>query len=700
MTQVAAGPRDLLIEIGTEELPPKALKNLSEAFANSIAEQLRSDNLNFAALENFASPRRLAVLLRSLDEQAPAQQIEAWGPPAKVAFDKDGKPTRAAEAFAEKQGIALTELDKHVANDGKQDKLFYRSDKPGANTADVIGPVVEKALAALPIPKRMRWGASRAEFVRPIHWVSMLFGNTALSGDIMGLAIGGSTRGHRFHANRELPLNKASDYETVLREEGKVIASFDIRRQMIRDQVTAAGKQLGGHAVIDDDLLDEVTALVEWPVALAGAFDERFLAVPAEALISSMKEHQKYFHVTNANGKLLPHFITVANIESTDPQQVIEGNERVIRPRLSDAAFFFETDCKTSLFDRREKLKSVVFQEKLGTVFDKTERIAALAKTLAQKIGADAALAERAALLCKSDLVTDMVFEFADMQGIAGFYYANNDGEHADVASAMQEHYLPRFAGDALPATATGSVIALADRLDTITGIFGIGQPPSGSKDPFALRRACLGVLRIILEQSLALDLRELIELASSHHSGISADKALTDTVLAYMIERLRAVYDDQNIPVEVFMAVTAKNLSAPLDIDRRVKAVYSFYQLPEAQALAAANKRVSNILAKADAAPAGSVDTSLLQEEAEKALASALETATAKLAPLLEQGDYEQGLRSLASLRAPVDAFFDQVMVNAEDDKLRANRLALLSNLRALFLQVADISQLVPSKN
>ena len=692
--------RDLLIEVGTEELPPVALKGLRDAFADSLESQLREAGLGYESTERFASPRRLALVLRQLSAQAPSQTLEAWGPPAKVAFDSEGKPTRAAEAFAGKNGIAVAELKQHIANDGKQDKLFVKSEQAGVETAAVIFAMIDKALAALPIPKRMRWGASRAEFVRPVHWLAVVYGNEPLSGSALNLSAGNTTRGHRFHANTELKIKNAADYESLLLNEGKVVARFEKRRDMIREQVAAQGKKLGGAAVISDDLLDEVTALVEWPVALAGSFEQRFLRVPAEALVSSMKEHQKYFHVVDANGALLPNFVTVANIESLDPSQVIAGNEKVIRPRLSDAAFFFETDCKTSLFDRREKLKSIVFQEKLGTVFDKTERIAALAKTLATKMGADAGLAERAALLCKSDLVTDMVFEFADMQGIAGYYYANNDGEPAEVASAMQEQYLPRFAGDALPATATGSVVALADRLDTITGIFGIGQPPSGSKDPFALRRACLGVLRIILEQNLELDLRELIELASAQHKGITASSELTDTILAYMIERLRAVYDDQGIPVEVFMAVTAKNLSAPLDIDRRVKAVYSFYQLPEAQALAAANKRVSNILAKGDAAPSDKVDSTLLQEAAEKALASALETATATVSPLLASGDYEKGLSSLASLREPVDAFFDQVMVNADNEKLRANRLALLANLRALFLQVADISQLVPGKS
>lgn len=692
--------RDLLIEIGTEELPPVALKGLRDAFADSIEAQLKDAALRVEKAERFASPRRLAVLLRALEEQAPSQTLEAWGPPAKVAFDKDGKPTRAAEAFAQKNGLDVADLKNHIANDGKQDKLFVKNEKAGAKTTEVIFDIIEKALASLPIPKRMRWGASRAEFVRPVHWVSAVYGSDTLSGTALKLSAGNTTRGHRFHANTELVIKNAGDYESLLLNEGKVVASFEKRREMIREQVAAEGKKLGGNAVISEDLLDEVTALVEWPVALAGSFEERFLKVPAEALISSMKEHQKYFHVVDANGALLPHFITVSNIESLDPAQVIEGNEKVIRPRLSDAAFFFETDCKTSLFDRREKLKSIVFQEKLGTVFEKTERIAVLSKVLAEKIGADVTLAERAALLCKSDLVTDMVYEFADMQGIAGLYYANNDGEPADVARAMDEQYLPRFAGDNLPTTQTGSVIALADRLDTITGIFGIGQPPSGSKDPFALRRACLGVLRIILEQNLELDLRELIAQAAKQHRAVKADDALINTVLAYMIERLRAVYDEQGIAVEVFMSVTAKNLSVPLDIDRRIKAVNSFTTLSEAEALAAANKRVSNILAKAEGFTADKIDNSLLRENAEKALADALNSASATFQPLMDKGDYEGALKSLATLRAPVDTFFDEVMVNADDAALKNNRLSLLSQLRELFLQVADISLLVPGKN
>lgn len=698
MTSSPGNRRDLLIEIGTEELPPKALQALSEAFAERIEQQLGDEGLGFAAVERFATPRRLAVLVRELDEQAPDKAIEKWGPPVKVAF-KDGAPTKAAEAFANSHGLRLDDLNNHIANDGKHDKLCFKTVAAGSTVTDVLETIVADALAALPIPKRMRWGASKEEFVRPVHWVVLLFGDEVLDRNILGLTASNTTRGHRFHADREITISQPADYETALLQQGKVVARFETRREQIREQVTAEGQQLGGKAVIDEDLLDEVTALVEWPVALAGGFDAGFLKVPAEALISSMKEHQKYFHVVDANGKLMPHFITVANIESLDPRQVIEGNERVIRPRLSDAAFFFDTDCKTSLSARREKLKTIVFQEKLGTVFDKTERIAALAGVLAEKLGADVKLAERAALLCKSDLVTEMVYEFADMQGIAGFYYARNDGEHNDVASAMQEQYLPRFAGDTLPTTRTGSIIALADRLDTITGIFGIGQPPSGSKDPFALRRACLGVLRIILEQQLPLDLRELIALAARQHRAVKTDDALIDTVLAYMIERLRAVYEDQQIPVEVFMAVTARNLSAPLDIDRRVKAVHDFSRLPEAEALAGANKRVSNILAKAGTAPASAIEPDLLREDAEQTLAGALESASTQVKPLLAEADYTGALRALATLREPVDAFFDQVMVNADDAKLRDNRLALLSQLRALFLQVADISLLVPGK-
>lgn len=689
---------DFLVELGTEELPPKALKSLMASFAETIEANLKAAELSFTAIKPFAAPRRLAVLVENLASETPAKELVVWGPPAAIAFDKEGQPTKAALAFAEKNGIAASELK--AENDGKAEKLVARITTEGKKTVELLEAVVTDALAKLPIAKRMKWGAKREEFVRPVHWLVMLFGSDVVNASILGLTAGRTTRGHRFHYNNTIDLAKASDYASVLKDTGFVVADFAERGATIKQQVEAEAKKVGGVAVIDPALLDEVTSLVEWPVALTGKFEERFLAVPAEALIASMKEHQKYFHVVDANGKLKNNFITVANIQSKDPSQIIDGNERVIRPRLSDAAFFFETDKKTTLASLRDRLKTIVFQAQLGTIYDKTERVAGLAKLIAGKLNTDAASAERAAQLCKSDLVTNMVGEFDDMQGIAGYYYAINDGENAEVAAAMNEQYMPRFAGDQLPATTTGAIIALADRLDTITGIFGIGQQPTGSKDPFALRRASIAVLRILVEKNLALDLRDLLTFAKNQHKNLTVGDELVEQVLAYMLERFRAFFEDANIPAEVFQSVTAKQLSQPLDINQRVLAVNEFSKLPQAQALAAANKRVSNILAKQNAALSTEVNSALLQEDAEKNLAQAVSAKASVVAPLFAAREYTQALAALADLQQPVDAFFDSVMVMCEDAALQQNRLALLQQLRGLFLEVADISYLVPAKN
>lgn len=689
---------DFLVELGTEELPPKNLKNLMNAFVESIQADLTAQELSFTSIKAYAAPRRLAVLVENLASETPSKELVVWGPPAAIAFDKEGRPTKAALAFAEKNGIAPSELK--AESDGKAEKLVARISQQGQKTTALLEKIVSDALAKLPIAKRMKWGAKREEFVRPVHWLVMLFGSDVINASILGLTAGRTTRGHRFHYNNTIDLAKASDYARVLKDTGFVVADFAERSATIRQQVEAEAKKVGGVAVIDPALLDEVTALVEWPVALTGKFEERFLAVPAEALIASMKEHQKYFHVVDANGKLKNNFITVANIQSKDPSQIIDGNERVIRPRLSDAAFFFETDKKTTLASLRDRLKTIVFQAQLGTIYDKTERVAGLAKLIADKLNADAASAERAAQLCKSDLVTNMVGEFDDMQGIAGYYYAVNDGENAEVAAAMNEQYMPRFAGDQLPATTTGAIIALADRLDTITGIFGIGQQPTGSKDPFALRRASIAVLRILVEKNLALDLRDLLTFAKNQHKNLTVGDELVEQVLAYMLERFRAFFEDANIPVEVFQSVTAKQLSQPLDINQRVLAVNEFSKLPQAQALAAANKRVSNILAKKNAALSTEVKAALLQEDAEKTLAQAVSAKAAVVAPLFAAREYTKALAALADLQQPVDAFFDSVMVMCDDPALQQNRLALLQQLRGLFLEVADISYLVPTKN
>jgi len=689
---------DFLFELGTEELPPKALKNLSAALQESIEASLKTEELAFDAITSFAAPRRLAVLVKNLAAETPSKELVVWGPPATIAFDAEGKPTKAALAFAEKNGIDASALK--AESDGKVEKLVARISAQGKKTTALLEGIVSDALAKLPIAKRMKWGSKREEFVRPAHWLVMLYGSDVVDAKVLGLTAGRSTRGHRFHYNQAIELANASDYANTLKSTGFVLADREERRALIAQQVQAEAKKIGGTAVIDEDLLDEVTALVEWPNALTGKFEERFLVVPPEALIASMKEHQKYFHVVDANGKLMPNFITVANIASKDPSQIIDGNERVIRPRLSDAAFFFETDKKTTLAELRERLKTIIFQAQLGTVFEKTERVATLAKFIASKLQADEASAVRAGELCKSDLVTNMVGEFDNMQGIAGYYYALNDGENAEVAAAMNEQYMPRFAGDQLPATITGAIISLADRLDTISGIFGIGQQPTGSKDPFALRRASIAVLRILVEKNLALDLRELLTFAKAQHKNLTVGDELVEQVLSYMLDRFRAFYEDANIPAEVFQSVTAKQLSQPLDINQRVLAVNEFSKLPQAQALAAANKRVSNILSKQAANVSTEVNAVLLQEDAEKHLAQAVNAKADLVAPLFAAREYTQALATLADLQQPVDAFFDSVMVMCEDHALQQNRLALLNKLRGLFLEVADISYLVPAKN
>jgi glycyl-tRNA synthetase beta chain len=687
----------LLIELGTEELPPKALKSLGLAFRDGVAGGLAQRELGHGKVAWFASPRRLAVSIADVQLRAADKNVELLGPPLDRAKDDEGNWTPAAAGFAKKQGVQPEALES--IETAKGTRLGLRRVEPGLATADCLNDIIHESIAALPIPKRMRWGASRVEFVRPVHWIVAMLGQNCDHGKVLGLPTGNVTRGHRFHSSGDIVLQKPEDYEQALAE-AKVVASFEQRQQMIREQVETEASALRATAVIDDDLLDEVTGLVEWPVALTGSFEERFLEVPAEALVSSMKEHQKYFHLVDADGQLKPNFITLCNIESNDPVQVIAGNERVIRPRLSDAAFFFETDKKTPLAARVEKLESVVFQQKLGTVAEKTRRVSALAGALAEKIGAPVEQAKRAGLLSKTDLVTEMVLEFSDMQGIAGSYYALHDGEEADVASALAQQYWPKFAGDRLPETGVACALGLADRLDTLVGIFGIGQPPTGSKDPFALRRASLAVLRIIVEKDLDLDLQECLELtASQFKGGIIAD-GTTGQVLDYMLERFRAWYEEENIPVEVFKAVSARNISRPLDIQRRVHAVHAFTQLPEAAALAAANKRVSNILGKLEAGHSfGDVSADLLQEAQERALSDKLGELGSVARAHLQKDEYSEALASLAGLREPVDAFFDDVMVNAEDQGLRNNRLNLLKSLRDLFLEVADISQLVVAK-
>ncbi len=687
----------LLIELGTEELPPKALKTLALAFRDGITLGLSQRELAFGDVQWFASPRRLAVLVSGVQLQADTKDVEVLGPPADRAKDNDGNWTPAALGFARKQGVEPEQLESIESPKGM--RLGLRSTAEGVTAKESLGDIIGSTIQALPIPKRMRWGASRTEFVRPVHWIVVMLGQDCDHGEVLGLPTGNITYGHRFHSNGPLTIDVPENYPDVLLN-ARVVADFTLRQSMIRDQIDVEASALKATAVIDPDLLDEVTGLVEWPVALTGSFEQRFLTVPAEALILSMKEHQKYFHLVDANGALMPNFITLCNIESTDPVQVIAGNERVIRPRLSDTAFFFETDKKTSLAERVDSLRSIVFQKQLGTLYDKTRRIEALAGALSETMGSDPALARRAALLSKTDLITDMVQEFSDMQGIAGSHYALHDGEEPDVASALAQQYWPKFAGDRLPENQTACALGLADRLDTLCGIFGIGQTPTGSKDPFALRRASLAVLRIIVEKNLDLDLRKCLDMAVAQYPADLLTPNTAAQVFDYMVERFRAWYEDEDIPVEVFRAVSAKDLSRPLDIHRRVQAVHAFSCLPEASALAAANKRVSNILGKLEADHVfDKVSANLLREPQEKTLHHALSAVEGIFDGHMAKREYTEALAALAELRTPIDAFFDDVMVNADDEALRTNRLNLLKVLRDKFLLVADISLLVVAR-
>ncbi len=693
---------DFLVEIGTEELPPKALRTLGLAFRDSIQRGLVESSLNYGQIKWFATPRRIAVLVEQLDENAPEQQREVFGPPESIAYDEKGNPAKPAQAFARKNGISLEQLQ--VADSDKGRRLVHRWVAPGIGASDALPRLVADALDTLPIPKRMRWGALREEFVRPVQWVVMLLGEQVLTSKIMGIQSGNKSFGHRFHHPAALPIARPSDYAGVLEAEGKVIADFDRRRDIIRSQVEAKAREMGSHAVIDSELLDEVTALVEWPVALAGQFDTRFLEVPAEALVSSMKSHQKYFHVVDGDNRLQPYFIFLANLDSKDPQQVIEGNQKVIRPRLADAAFFYETDLKQTLESRRERLKDVIFEQKLGSLWEKSARVAELAKLIADQIGCAATLAERAALLAKCDLVSEMVYEFDELQGTAGYYYALHDGESSEVAAAIKEQYLPRYAGDELPASPCGNALALAERLDTLVGIFGINQPPSGSKDPYALRRAALGVIRIITEHGYrSLDLNQLIHAAAAGYGDKLANEKVEIDVSSFIFDRYRALYQEQGIPTNTVMAVQNVVQEShrgvkhnPFDISLRVAAVERFRHQPEAESLVAANKRVQNILAKTSAADSAIVvRPELLQLKEEQELFAALQQLENEIPQLCEQQSYTEALQDLARLRPAVDAFFDHVMVMDENPALQQNRIGLLDLLNQLFMGIADVSQL-----
>lgn len=684
--------RDLLVEIGTEELPPKALKTLSEAFTAGIRAGLESAELAFGELVSYATPRRLAVLVRDLTTAQPDKPIQRRGPALAAAFDTQGDPTPAAMGFARSCGVDVDRLDRLETAKGSW--LAYRTTQVGRPARALIPGIVDTALTRLPIPKRMRWGDLKVEFVRPVHWVVMLDGDEVIEAEILGIPAGRTTRGHRFHHPDPIEITSPADYAHALASDGFVIADFERRREIIRGQVQTVAREQGGRAVIDPDLLDEVTSLVEWPVAIAGSFEDRFLEVPAEALVATMKGNQKYFHVVDDDGRLMHHFIAVANIESREPQAVRAGNERVIRPRLADADFFWTQDRARSLASRIPALAEVVFQQKLGTMHDKCQRLAALSEEIARVLGTDPALARRAAELSKCDLMTEMVGEFPVLQGVMGRYYALHDGEPEEVTAAMEEQYMPRFAGDVLPGTRTGQLLALADRLDTLVGIFGIGQSPTGDKDPFGLRRAALGVLRILIERRLDLDLAELLLWAARAYDLFDPEP-VAGQVFDFMMDRLRAYYLDAGVTHDTFEAVLARRPTHPLDFDRRVRAVTAFRKLPESASLAAANKRIHNILRKADGPVPATLEQGLLVEPAEKSLAAELDRLREEVEPLLERGDYSQALSRLSGLRKTVDVFFDQVMVMTDEQALRNNRLALLDSLSRLFLRTGDISRL-----
>ncbi|HHJ1295600.1 TPA: glycine--tRNA ligase subunit beta [Pseudomonas sp. H2] len=680
--------QDFLVELGTEELPPKALATLGDAFLAGIEKGLQAAGLNYAAKSVYAAPRRLAVLIRQLDVQQPDRSINIDGPPCQAAFDAEGNPTQAALGFAKKCGVELAEIDQSGA------KLRFSQHIPGKATLGLLPTIVEDSLNDLPIPKRMRWGASREEFVRPTQWLVMLLGDQVVDCTILAQQAGRESRGHRFHHPENVVITTPANYVEDLRK-AYVLADFSERRELIAKRTAELAMQQEGSAIVPPALLDEVTALVEWPVPLVCSFEERFLDVPQEALITTMQDNQKYFCLLDSEGKLLPRFITVANVESRDPKQIVEGNEKVVRPRLTDAEFFFKQDKKQPLETFNERLKNVVFQAQLGTVYDKAERVSKLAAFIAPLIGGDAQRAGRAGLLSKCDLATEMVGEFPEMQGVAGYYYALNDGEPQDVAMALNEQYMPRGAGAELPQTLTGAAVAIADKLDTLVGIFGIGMLPTGSKDPYALRRAALGVLRILIEKQLDLDLTGAAEFAVKQFGAKVKAAGLAEQVLEFIFDRLRARYEDEGIDVATYLSVRALKPGSALDFDQRVQAVQAFRKLPEAEALAAVNKRVSNLLSKAEGAIAEQVEPKYFDNANEFSLYSAIQQADQAVQPMAAARQYSESLARLAALRDPVDAFFEAVMVNAEDAKVRANRYALLSRLRGLFLGVADISLL-----
>lgn len=683
---------DFLVEIHTEELPPKSLLSLAEQFFNGIQTRLQKADLTFSDARFYATPRRLAVLVHQLSPQQTDKVIERKGPALDKAYDADGKPTQACIGFARSCGVDVSELITLPGN-----FVGCKQEVKGKTVFEILPSLINEALSALPIPKPMRWGNHTQKFIRPVHSVILMYGDKVIDAEILGCKTGNQTRGHRFLHPDWIKISKPENYESALLD-AFVITDFNKRKEKISEKTIALiKKELDDSAqpIMSNELLDEVTSLVEWPEAVCGSFDKAFLSVPQEALISSMQDHQRYFPIVDKNNKLLPNFVTISNITAKDPKRIAAGNQRVLRARLSDAAFFYETDKKSTLAVRVEKLKTIIFQNKLGTLFDKTERIQKLAAFIAKQIGADPSQAERAALLSKTDLTTDLVGEFPELQGIAGYYYALNDNESKDIAIALNEQYMPRFSGDALPNSALASALAIADRIDTLVGVFGINQAPTGDKDPFGLRRAALGVLRILIEKKFNLDLRELIEFTTKNFSSLE-NKNVTNDTLNFMLERLKPWYQEQEISGNIIASVMTLNLSKPYDIHCRIKAVMAFKNLPEAEALSAANKRVSNILSKSDTEiTAKQIQETLFENDAERDLAHTVEAQEKSIDSLSKSEQYQEVLSQLATLRTPVDNFFDHVMVMTDDMPRRENRLLILKKLRGLFLHVADIALL-----
>ena len=692
-----ANTADLLFELGTEELPPVALRKLSNALTNEFVNGLAAANLAHGEVKSYAAPRRLALFIKDVEVQQADRDVERRGPAVKAAFDTDGNPTKAAEGFAQSCGTTVDQLQRIETPKGEW--LAYQMHEAGLAASELLPAIAENALNKLPIPKRMRWGSSEAQFVRPVHWLVFLLGNDVVNCSILDATSGRTTYGHRFHHPDAIEIKAPDTYADQLLNPGYVIADFDQRKAKVKAQVEETAASLNGVAEMDDDLLEEVTALNEWPIPVAGEFEERFLEVPHEALVSTMKSNQKYFPVFNAKHELMNHFITLANIESKDPAMIKAGNERVVRPRLADAMFFWQQDGKKKLEGHIERLKTVVFQKQLGSMYDKSERVAALAEHIAKAIDGDVAKAKRAGQLSRCDLMTEMVYEFGDMQGIMGRYQAQRDGEDAEIAQAMDEFYMPRFSGDQLPQTKTGIAIALAERIDTLVGIFGIAMKPTGDKDPFALRRAALGALRIIREHQLPLNIRDLLTQASNNLSSNITETSAVDDVESFMFDRLKGLYADLGVSVDTYEAVLAVKPTTLTDFDQRINAVTEFRDLPEAEALAAANKRISNLLKKVEGDLSSSIDTKLFDVDAESALHQAMQDATSSATQAMASSAYSDALKALSTLRSPVDAYFDHVMVMADDDAVKANRLAMLGQLQSAFLQVADIGLLQPQQ-